>query len=421
MAKNSSHRMDPSDITILRNLAKRIREISETPINLERREAWYALGDLNARRPMILAETVGVPEEVVPSASLQCKEDWARQIENGFRHTIFSFEQVQDDHVVEPYISYGWNVSLGDYGVSSQRQYADNAGKLGSYHWEPAIRDLDADFGKLKARKFSVNREDTENWRAMMEEVFGGILEVRLRGGYWWTTGMTIIAIDLIGLENMMLYMYDNPQGLHRLMAFLRDDHLALIDWLEKEKLFTLNNENDYTGSGSIGYTRHLPQPDWKPGQPVRAKDLWVLSESQETVGVSPELFEEFVFQYQQPVIERFGLCYYGCCEPVHNRWHVLKKLRNLQRVSVSPWCDQAFMAEAIGRKYVFSRKPNPTLISCERFDEELIREDLRQTVQVAKDCNLEIIMKDVHTLCGDPTRLGRWVSIAREVCQEVL
>ena len=105
----------------------------------------------------------------------------------------------------------------------------------------------------------------------------------------------------------------------------------AFIDWLEKENLLSLNNENDYIGSGSMGYTRALPQPGWKEGDAVRARDLWVLSESQETVSVSPQMFEEFVFQYQLPVIERFGRCYYGCCEPLHTRWHVVKKIANLK------------------------------------------------------------------------------------------
>ena len=255
--------------------------------------------------------------------------------------------------------------------------------------------------------------------KAFLEEHFGDIMPVQLRGGYWWTMGMTSQIIEFIGLENLMLAMYDCPEGLHRLMAFLRDDQLALIDWLERENLFTLNNENDYIGSGSMGYTRRLPQPDWTPGRPVRAKDLWVLSESQETVGVSPELFEEFVFKYQLPVIERFGSCYYGCCEPVHTRWHVLEKIPNLRRVSVSPWCDEALMAEYLGRKYVYSRKPNPTINSCERFDEELIRQDLCKTVSIAKGCSLELIMKDVHTLAGQPERLGRWVELAREACEK--
>ena len=67
-------------------------------------------------------------------------------------------------------------------------------------------------------------------------------------------------------------------------------------------------------------------------------------------------------------------MCYYGCCEPVNNRWDSLKKIPNLRSVSVAPWCDQEFMADALGSDYVFSRKPNPTLISTKHFDEDAIR-----------------------------------------------
>jgi hypothetical protein len=145
-----------------------------------------------------------------------------------------------------------------------------------------------------------------------------------------------------------------------------------------------------------------------------------VLLESQETVGVGPDPFEEFIFPYQLSVAERFGKCYYGCCEPVHQRLHVLKRFPNLARVSVSPWADEEFMARELGRDIVYSRKPNPTLISTERFDEDAIRADLRHTLDVTRGCRVEIIMKDVHTLRNEPERLPRWVAIAREVIDEM-
>ena len=75
-----------------------------------------------------------------------------------------------------------------------------------------------------------------------MDAAIGDICPTRFRGPFYWTMGMTILAIDLIGLENLMLSMYDNPTGLHRLMAFLRDDHLAFAGWLEREGLLSLNN-----------------------------------------------------------------------------------------------------------------------------------------------------------------------------------
>ncbi|NQT91136.1 MAG: hypothetical protein HQ559_00130 [Lentisphaerae bacterium] len=287
-----------------------------------------------------------------------------------------------------------------------------------AFNYTPPLTKLDdADFARLQHRIPSINREAMAQTRERLEAIFAGILPVQMRDGRWqFTTCLTGTAFDLVGLEGFMLLMYDNPEGLHRLMAFLRDDHLAHAKWLEREGLLSPNNENDYIGSGSTGYTRRLPQKDYRDGMPIRLKDQWVLLESQETVGVGPDLFEEFVFPYHRDIAETFGSVYYGCCEPVHTRWNVLKKLPNLQRVSVSPWCDEDFMAAALGRDYVYSRKPNPTLISTPRFDEESIRDDLRKTVRAARDCRVEIIMKDVHTLSGEPARMARWVELAREV-----
>lgn len=404
------------DKVILRDLAARKAEYAASPENLERQEMWYRLDAGEAGgRPMVLIESSQLWREGFSDSILQCRDEWARGIEGGLRDELYRFETTKDDNVLEPFINMNWTVDRGNYGVESIQHTADNDGNLGARRWDPPIHDLDKDFDKLRPRIFSVNRQETLDAKRKMADIFGDILPVRMRGKYWWTMGMTIVAIDLIGLENLMLFMYDNPAGLHRLMAFLRDDHLAFAEWLEREGLLGLNNENDYIGSGSQGYTRDLPLPDWKPDAPARLKDLWVLLESQETVGVGPELFEEFVFPYQVAIAERFGKVYYGCCEPVHSRWNVLKKMPHLARVSVSPWADQAYMAEALGRQYVFSRKPNPASISTERFDETAIRADLRQTLKAAKTCRLEIIMKDVHTIQNHPQRLARWVAIARE------
>ena len=285
----------------------------------------------------------------------------------------------------------------------------------GSYKVEPPIKDLDADFGKLSPRTYSVDREATLKNKEELEELFDGILPVRIRGIFWMSFGLTGQAIELIGLEELMLAMFDNPEGLHRLMAFLRDDHLAYAKWVEGEGLLSLNNENDYIGSGSMGYSHRLPRSGGD--DTVRTEDLWLLLESQETVGVGPDQFEEFVFPYQKSLAEHFGSVYYGCCEPVNTRWHVLEGITNMERVSVSPWCDQPFMAQACGREIVYSRKPHPTLVSTDNFDEDAIRADLQEMMDAAKGCRLEVIMKDVHTLRNQHERLPRWVQIAREVC----
>lgn len=409
------------DLDVLRRLATRKAEIAQAPDNLERRDLWYRHDAGSTGRPMVLAEVGGIRDRVhpLPDQICECQDPWARGLERGLRFEIYQYEVLQDDHVVEPWVSTNWRVQSGDYGVKAVHRRAENDGHLGSERWDAPIQDLDRDLGKLRPRTFSVDRAATLAEKERLEAVFTGILPVRIRGGYWWTLGMTWAAIELIGLENLMLVMYDSPDGLHRLMTFLRDDHLRFAAWLEAEGLLSLNNENDYIGSGSMGYTRRLPG-NGSVSSAVRTRDQWVLLESQETVGVGPDQFAEFIFPYQLAIAERFGLVYYGCCEPVHNRFHVLERLPGLARVSVSPWCDEEQMAARCGSAIAYSRKPNPTLISTPVFDEKAIRADLRRTLEVARGCRVELIMKDVHTLCDQPDRLPRWVRLARETVDAV-
>jgi len=414
MAGNSDAASDV-EIDVLRRLAQRKVEIGSDPVNLERRRLWYKHDSGEAERPMVLAEIIGVPDETLPFSVTECRNPGMRMIEYIMRSEIYQFEVLKDDHVVEPVIDVPWRRKIGDYGAMASVQYGNNDGKLGSHVWDHPIKDLDRDFDKLKFREFQVDREGTFEKKDQIERIFDGILPARIRGAYWWSMGITLTAISLIGLENLMLYMYDNPEGLKRLMGFLRDEHLNFARSLEAEGLMTLNNENDYIGSGSIGYTQDLPEEQLSEGSPAGLKDLWLLLESQETVGVGPDQFEEFVFPYQKAIAEAFGKCYYGCCEPVHNRWHILKNTPGLSRVSVSPWTDEEFMAEALGKNIVYCRKPNPTLVSTEKFDEEAIRDDIAKTLSIARGCRIELVMKDVHTLNNQPERLARWVEIARE------
>lgn len=38
--------------------------------------------------------------------------------------------------------------------------------------------------------------------------------------------------------------------------------------------------------------------------------------------------------------LEKFGLTYYGCCEPLHNKIEILQQVKNLRKISISPRAD---------------------------------------------------------------------------------
>jgi hypothetical protein len=403
--------LSEKDREVLKRHAYKLRELAEKPEMKTRRQLWFKHNSLQPERPMVLAFPEGAWSEIITSDELECENSLMRSWEWQLKHRIYTAEVIKDDSIVEPWFNIGWEFDEGNFGVNTKKVYGQNRG---SYIWEPPIKDISRDFHKLTFRQPSVNRELTYEKLNLAKEIFGDILPPRIRGTFWWSMGLTWKAIDLIGLENMMIYMYDDPDGLHRLMGWLRDEHANFINWVERQGLLTDMNEDDYTGSGGLGYTKELPKSERGIDDPVRLKDHWGFAESQETVGVSPTMFREFIFPYQLPLLEKFGLNCYGCCEPVDKRLEYILSIPNLRRLSVSPWADQKLLADKLGINYIFSRKPNPSLI-CVSFDEEVIRKDIRETLEIAGGGVLEIIMKDTHTVQGQPWRISRWVEIVRE------
>jgi len=77
-------------------------------------------------------------------------------------------------------------------------------------------------------------------------------------------------------------------------------------------------------------------------------------------------------------------------------------------------WSHQGIMAEKLGRSCVFSRKPRPAPISGESPDWDALSADTDSTLAAARDCNLEIIFRDVYRICGDRPRLRQWVEMVR-------
>jgi hypothetical protein len=394
----------------LRRLAERLGELAGRPAEAEKRELWYEHNSLRSRRPLLLADPENGWNEIITPQSLTCEGPLARRWEMVLRKELFWGESLQDDKPIEAIFETGFTYTDTEWGVE-ETYHGGVSGQ--SYAWEGGIKGPE-DVGRIGVPRIDVDYHTTLETLALASEVFGGILRVGLRAVWWWSLGMTLDLARLVGLQNMLYLLYDNPGMVHRIMGLLRDGYMAKLDWLESNRLLFANNNHAYVGSGGIGYTRELPhrEPD---GGRVSAGDTWCLTESQETIGISPGQFEEFVFQYQLPLQERFGLNCYGCCEPLDTRWHVVKRVPRLRRVSVSPWADQRKMAEFLQGDYVYSRKASPSLLAVPRIDEEAVRADIAATLQATRGCVVEILMKDNHTLGRNPDNLVRWVRIARE------
>ncbi len=408
-------KIDSSDRQVLRRLAGEVAALAVCPIEEEKRDLWCRHNALERTRPVVFCDPENGWNEIITPSQLLCRNPLARQWEMHLRKEIFWGAVMRDDYTIEPYFDVP-HIHSGrdDWGLRETRIGGQGGG---AFCWESPVKS-EADLERLRFPEITVDDGATERLAELAAGIFGDLLIVRVKTSWWWSLGMTRKLVELRGLEQIMYDMIDRPDLVHRLMATLRDGTLAMLDWLEEHGLLSPNNDGTYVGSGGLGWSDELPEPG-SSGR-VRPCDMWGFAESQETVGISPQMFAEFVFPYQLPILERFGLNCYGCCEPLDKRWHVVGQFPNLRRVSVSAWANLGQMAEMLGDRYIFSMKPNPTDLAMDTFDEERIRAELREALRITRNCHLEIIMKDNHTINKDPRRVVRWVQIVREEAEDL-
>jgi hypothetical protein len=389
------------------------------PVMEERTRLWYAHNSLCSDRPLIVVEMESFESETIPP--MECEGEAARDIERRLIRSIVHEELIGDDVVVPSSLDVERVFEFHEFGLDIKKiRSADSQGRDIGFAWEHPIADIAADAGKIGPSICRYDSSATEARLDLANDALGDILPVRLaNGSLRWHFTPTAKAVDLMGLEAMMYALLDHPEEMRALFRFIVGDMLALLDAQASQGLLTLNNGNDYAGAGSYGFTEELPAADFPPGGPARPKDLWGNLNSQESVGISPDMYAEFVFPSYMELASRFGLVYYGCCEPVHAIWDsCVSKLPGLRKVSISPWCDEEFMGEKLrGSGVIYSRKPSPNYLGVgTEFDEEGFARHMERTVSAARGCTLEIIMRDVYTLTGDLSKPARAVRILRDI-----
>ncbi len=404
-------KITPDEREILQNLACRVAELAARPVEQEKAGLWTAHNDLKSVRPLVFCDPENGWNEIITQDQIRCESPLLRVWEMHLRKEIHWAESFMDDRVIEPFFNVPYHYTTSGYGLEEK---VIGGGNGGSFKYDHPIKDYDEYFNQLRFPEIIVDYTTTEKVLSLAQELFGKFLNVRLKGVWWWTLGMTWDFIRLRGLDNLMTDMLIYPEYVHKMMAFLRDATLHKLDFLEGDSLLGLNTQGSYVGSGGFGWTNQLPLEGFNSSK-VRTKDMWGFCESQETVGVSPEMFGEFILPYQIPVMARFGLKCYGCCEPLDRRWYLLKDIKGLRRVSVSPWADIHLMADYLGNDFIFSGKPSPTPLADPNPDWARLRSEIRGFLKVTRDCVVEIIMKDNHTLGRNPDNASNWCRMVRE------
>ena len=413
MPREETPILNAQEIQLLRDLAKEAAEAASLPVMAERRALWMRHNRLDVVRPMILVFPEGAWRELLPEDALRCETPEAREMEAELRRRLYYRDHLPDDTVIEK----EWVVAkaITDTGWGLEPQHEAQTQETGSWGFRPVIHGP-ADLAKLRFPEVRHDEAATQRNFETAQDLFGGILDVKLKGRAHVSFHPMAHYTALRGLEQVMLDMCTEPRMLHDAMAFYEEGYRKYTGQLVDQNLLSLNNDGTYHSSGGVGYTDELPAPGFDPDR-VRPCDMWASAEAQEMAQVSPGMHEEFVLQYERRLLEPFGLTGYGCCEDLTLKLDYALKIPNIRRISIAPWANVDKCAEKLGGRCIFSWKPHPAHLVGE-FSRDMIRDYIRRTLEVSRDCVLEMILKDTHTCEHQPERFTQWTQIARELVE---
>ncbi len=414
-------KLDRRDIEILRALASDLAVVAALPVHREKAELWRRLNDLESARPMVWINEICWHEmNVNDELTLRCSHPWARDQERDLRRTLYQWRHLPADMIVSDFLASPLLFHSTDFGIREDVDIVatDAASDVVSRHFKVQIEDW-PDLEKIKMPVVSHNERATELHYQAMCEVYQGIMPVKKVGQtHIWFTPWDYL-IRWWGIERAMMDLIERPDLVHAAVDRMVDAWMVELDQFEQQNLLSLDYSNIRVGSGGYGYTSQLPGKNFDPNH-VKPHNMWGCSNAQIFSEVSPKMHWEFALQHDLRWLQRWGLTYYGCCEPLSGKIDLLRRIPNLRKISTSPWCKIKPMLEQVGGDYVLSRKPNPAIFAEDTWHPDRARADLVEFVETAAGrCHIEFIMKDISTVRYEPQRLWDWSRIAMEVAEE--
>ena len=416
-AEAESIELTADDKLVLRELLGEVAAIAALPVHREKAELWRKLNDLESVRPMVWInevcwnEFVG-EEELV----LCCARRWARDQERELRRLLYQWRHFPGDMVVNDYLACPLAIHSTDFGIIEDVDLAltDETSDIVSRRFKVQIAG-EEDLEKIRMPVVTHDERATEYRYEALCELAEGILPVKKVGQtHIWFTPWDYL-IRWWGIENAMLDMVDRPELVHAGVARMVDAWMVELDQFVEQNLLALDCDSTRIGSGGYGYTKALPGANFDPAR-VLPHNMWGCSNAQVFSGVSPSMHWDFAVAHDLRWLERWGMVYYGCCEPLDGKLELLRRIPNLRKLSITPWCKTERAIQEVGTDYVISRKPNPAIFAEDSWSPERARRELREFLEPTRgECHVEVIMKDISTVRYEPRRLHEWATIARE------
>ena len=406
------------DRNILRALAEQYREICDSDANRSKMARWRNLNNLTSDRPMVYCNTGLLAGEIAPHLpACRVEDPELRGVEWWFQKMLWE-QTIGDDRVFNPWYTVRAPMFAhpeGIWGIAPNRVRDEQ-----SRGWRdiPVLTKME-DLDKLRATEHRVIDPDPP-LAGRLRDIFGDRLPVHVNRStiypVWGGTDLSEAPGSLFGIEELLYLLLDAPEMIHRFMAFTRDAVLANLKQGEAA--------GDWSTADSWYYLTP-PQCDALPDpQPnshgARLTDLAYFSHAQEFEGVSPAQYEEFLLNYQMPIMELFGKITYGCCDTLDNKLDLVRRIPNLTKILAGPLSNPARYPERFGEDCVISWRPLGSIVSGLHFNEDQQRAQLREGLEKLKGCQVEVHMHEPMTVQNDIQRISKWAEIAIQEAERV-
>jgi len=410
-------RLPARDKAVLRALAGEVAEIAALPVHEEKAALWRRLNDLDSARPMVWVNEICWNEmNIGDELTLRTRHPWAQDQERGLRRLLYQWRHLPGDMIVDGFLTCPLAIHSTDFGIIEDVDTIkmDETSDICSRHFKILIKEPE-DIQKIRMPVVTHDEKATEIRYQAMCEVYDGIMPVRKSGQtHIWFTPWDYL-IRWWGVQEAMLDIIARPDMVHAAVDRMVDAWMAELDQFVEQNLLSLDCNNTRVGSGGYGYVSALPGPRFEP-EHVKPHNMWGCSNAQIFSDVSPDMHWAFAVEHDLRWLTRWGLTYYGCCEPLDGKIDMLRRIPNLRKISVSPWCNPERAVNEIGRDYVISHKPNPAILAETQWDPFQARKNIRAFLDAAGgQCHVELIMKDVSTVRYHPQRLWEWTALAME------
>ena len=442
MAENKSTHHQPAHFP---ELVDRVVEAAADPVYARRKEMYTRHNRLEkvAKVPVGVHLHKGyrvVWQELIPPDTLISEDPLERDIELQLRQKLFRHEHIPDDEVLLPTVwispvrpipsaagksdngnsgkngsgravekgvqAYG-ALSKGEerlWGLPFQVQQSGHRG--GAYKVDPVITD-ESDMAALHHPRYEVDSEATRLLLERTKELVGGRLPVKLSTDEIGASPSETV-VSLMGMEAILYLVIDNPGFIHRMMNFVTEGYITYHR--EREAAGAVDAESTW------GFRTHYEELPVSTGNEKLTSCWWYIS-AQSLAGLSPAMYADFL----QPYHERLAAAladnrvYYHGCEDLGEKMAIIKQLSNLRRFHVSPWTNLERAVERLGDNFVLEVHMSHADVLY-TLSHEQIRAKLREIMDIAGRCVIDINLGDIETVRGNPDVLTNWARIAQEV-----